>query len=63
MEQCTFLMEQDLDQHLCWGGATYDQPRTLAGYTIWYGLGWLMAETVGLAGPAPLCIENLKGQA
>ena len=38
----------------------YDQHRPLSGYSIWDGLGWLTAEVVELAGPAPLCIENSK---
>ena len=41
----------------------YDWPRPLSGYSIWDGLGWLTAEAMELAGPAPLCIENSEGHA
>ena len=41
----------------------YDQPKPLSGYSVWDGLGWLTSEAMELTGPAPLCIENPKGQA
>ena len=46
-------------------GATqwYDLLKPLSSYSIWDGSGWLTAEAVDLAEPAPLCIENCKRQA
>ena len=35
----------------------------MTSHSIWDGSGWLTAEAMGLAGPAPLCTEKLKGQA
>ena len=61
MEQCTSPMEHDLDRHHAGVKQRYDRPRPVVSYSIWDGLGWLMAETVELAGPASLCNENLKG--
>ena len=38
-------------------------PKPLNSYSVWDGSGWLRVEAVELAEPAPLCIENSKGQA
>ena len=59
VEQCAVLVERDLDWHLRWGKAmVWPVPATPCG-VAW---SWLSAGTMGLAGPAPLCIKNPKGQ-
>ena len=69
----TWLQKQWNSKHPLWSATwtdiyagakqRYDRSKPLSGYSIWDGLGWLRAEAVELAGPAPLCIENPKGQA
>ena len=73
VSNCAWLQNQWNSEYSLWN-ATWtdiyagakqrcDRPRLLSGHSVWDGSRWLTAEAVELAEPAPLCIENSKGQA